>query len=627
MLTLFLDESLDYNDVNYATTMSQLGRIRSFPLDDPDFLVFFDDLANQIISNEDWIRNSRAISNVVHAIGKLQLLHQPATVKSSEKIMNFCSDYAETIVSSGTPQGIANICWSIAKQNYTASINFVQEAERQASWILTGGAGSPQAVANLVWACATLGFEEAPHLLEQIEDQAEWVVRIGSPQAVGNTAWACATMGLSCPKLLSSMEQYSDRLVQEGTPQDLANMVWAGATLGQSTPNLLDELEQRSSWLVEMGSPQAIANVLWAFAKRKYPAVRIVAAMEQQASKLFKSPQAVANTAWACCKMGLECPRLFQAIEEHPHVVANMKPQEIANTAWACAKMSLHAPRLFRAIDEQSFRLIQEGSCQDACNTALAFATLGYTPNLFFDEFETIADTIVQEGFVQHVINACYALVMLDLEQRYQHEFRKLWVRAIQLVANDKSIITVEVEMQLYQIYWFAQASGLELPEPPIPYFAHNDNAGAEITWKSVPADYEQSRFWSQADGSVSSSSSLLSGKQEASSILRELGWKHDLRVSPIRLDRDGTTHEDDPGILAIDMANIETKVAIEYDGVWHFLREVGSGQVLPNMENGTTKAKRRFLECLGWNVTNIPYFGLETLRKRLRDSKKRSLS
>jgi hypothetical protein len=51
----------------------------------------------------------------------------------------------------------------------------------------------------------------------------------------------------------------------------------------------------------------------------------------------------------------------------------------------------------------------------------------------------------------------------------------------------------------------------------------------------------------------------------------------------------------------------------MECDGPSHFLREVwlgwvGSGKVL-KVENATTIAKRRFLERLGWNVVNIPFF------------------
>jgi hypothetical protein len=62
--------------------------------------------------------------------------------------------------------------------------------------------------------------------------------------------------------------------------------------------------------------------------------------------------------------------------------------------------------------------------------------------------------------------------------------------------------------------------------------------------------------------------------------------------------------------MLAIDITSKEHMiVAIEFDGPGHFLREVGSGKTL-EIENGQTKAKRRFLEHLCSNVSiNIRYF------------------
>jgi hypothetical protein len=92
--------------------------------------------------------------------------------------------------------------------------------------------------------------------------------------------------------------------------------------------------------------------------------------------------------------------------------------------------------------------------------------------------------------------------------------------------------------------------------------------------------------------------------QKEVSSILRGLGFDHDEEVSPWN---DGEVSAP-PGMLAIDMACRIKMVAIEFDGPCHFLREVGSGKVL-QLENGATKAKRRFLERLGWKVVNISYF------------------
>eukprot|EP00978_Attheya_sp_CCMP212_P048281 scaffold497262_cov47-Attheya_sp.AAC.1 len=54
-------------------------------------------------------------------------------------------------------------------------------------------------------------------------------------------------------------------------------------------------------------------------------------------------------------------------------------------------------------------------------------------------------------------------------------------------------------------------------------------------------------------------------------------------------------------------MACAKQKIAIEFDGPSHYLKSVGTGDVT-RVENGATKAKRRFLERVGWKVINLNY-------------------
>jgi hypothetical protein len=101
--------------------------------------------------------------------------------------------------------------------------------------------------------------------------------------------------------------------------------------------------------------------------------------------------------------------------------------------------------------------------------------------------------------------------------------------------------------------------------------------------------------------------------QNEVSGILDDLGFHHLSEVSPV------TKKDMFPlprGMLAIDMACRKQMVAIEFDGPYHFLREVGSGKVL-EVENGATKAKRRFLERLGWKVVNIRYFNWDKAKSK----------
>jgi len=67
---------------------------------------------------------------------------------------------------------------------------------------------------------------------------------------------------------------------------------------------------------------------------------------------------------------------------------------------------------------------------------------------------------------------------------------------------------------------------------------------------------------------------------------------------------------DDDYGdFMAIDFACRERKIAVEYDGKYHFLTELEEG-ARANMgrQNGKTIAKRRLMEQMGWKVVNIDY-------------------
>ena len=150
----------------------------------------------------------------------------------------------------------------------------------------------------------------------------------------------------------------------------------------------------------------------------------------------------------------------------------------------------------------------------------------------------------------------------------------KLWDRAIELFASDVDFIDEELQ-QLSQTLIFAEADGIKVPQMP-----QRMAKRMELVRNSV-------------DESVSHSS------KQVSQLLHEIGFHHECEVSP-----DGSISG---GMLAIDFACPEQKIAIEYDGPSHFLKAVGSGK-LTCTESGATKAKRRYLEQLGWKVINIDY-------------------
>jgi hypothetical protein len=174
------------------------------------------------------------------------------------------------------------------------------------------------------------------------------------------------------------------------------------------------------------------------------------------------------------------------------------------------------------------------------------------------------------------MINICSLFAVLDLVKTYLKEFRLLWAKAFIL---DPNVLPVDAHRQLFQTHAFVTASGVKSLEAP---------ALLETDEIAFEANVRESR-----------------PQNEVSGILDDLGFHHLAEVSPVTKEN---IFPLPGGMLAIDMTCRKQMIAIEFDGPSHFLREVESGKVL-EVENGATKAKRRFLERLGWNVVNIRYF------------------
>jgi hypothetical protein len=331
ILNLYQNESKEFNNVNYATTMSQLlQRIRPLDRRDPLFLKFVDGLAAKVeVRGLEWI-GVQGISNIAHEIGKMQL-----RTTSARRIVEFTSSTENAKI-------------------------MVEE-------------GNPQNVASVAWACVTLGFQ-SPRLFSEIERRASWLVEEGNPQNIANTAWAFATLGVQSPTLFSEIDRRAFWLVEEGNPQAVANTAWACATLDFQSPRLFSEIERRASWLAEDGKPQAVANTAWACATLDFQSPKLFSAIERRAYRLVEEgkSQGIAITTWACATLGVQSPTLFSEIERRVSwLVEEGKPQNVATTAWACATLGLQSPRLFSAFDRQASWLLSRKEMHNIFSTPL----------------------------------------------------------------------------------------------------------------------------------------------------------------------------------------------------------------------------------------------------------------
>jgi hypothetical protein len=82
--------------------------------------------------------------------------------------------------------------------------------------------------------------------------------------------------------------------------------------------------------------------------------------------------------------------------------------------------------------------------------------------------------------------------------------------------------------------------------------------------------------------------------QQEVGESLRRLGVSHELE------------HITEDGLFSIDLAVVDRRIAVEFDGPSHFTTKFGTHTLEPL---GRTRLRDRLLSKLGWHVVSIPFF------------------
>jgi hypothetical protein len=311
--------------------------------------------------------------------------------------------------------------------------------------------------------------------------------------------------------------------------------------------------------------------------------------------------QEIANTMAAFATLGCAAPQLVQALlQQADRLVAQATPQELANLAWSLAVLDVYNSD---AIDSNgSYNRYNDQDSNDA-DTAIAASSSSSSSSQFFGALERHLNVLLEDETPQHLTKTCYAIAVLGLV-RDQHEcLVQLWERALQLL--DKAIILDadppvstaaasattaklfgnECLHQLFQTYLFAKTQGVDLPLTP--------------------------EFITQCRQTMQSSRIVSDLSAEVSQCLTEIGFVHDCEVVP---DDKVTLPAGAANMLAIDFANRESKLAVELDGPSHFLKHLAAPQSEDDWhrvdwtENGPTRAKRRYLQQLGWTVINLNY-------------------
>ncbi|KAJ8601617.1 hypothetical protein CTAYLR_007255 [Chrysophaeum taylorii] len=478
-------------------------------------------------------------------------------------------------------QHIANTTWAFAKSGIKAHGLFDAIAK---SSLVRLDEFSAQNIANTAWAFATAEVE-ARGFFNAIANTAQPRLIDFNSQNLTNTAWAFATAGVEAAGLFEAIARTALSRLGEFNSQGLANMVWAFAKAGVKAPALFDVIANTARLRLGEFNSQDLAETAWAFAALDVEAVGLFDAIAHTAqSRLgdFNS-QDLANTAWAFATAGVEAPGLFEAIASKARSrLGKFNSQDLANTVWAFATAGIDARELFDAVANAARSRLGEFTSQNLANTAWAFATASVATAGIFDAIADTARPRLGEFNSQDLANTAWAFACSDWTK--DPEFLSAIVSA--LMADPDALNN----RQMSQLHLVSLHFDLEWPD------------------RRFPFSRLRRRLQTAYQGQDPAPSLL---QRDVAAALRRVGWAHVFE------------HVTSEG-LSLDMAQPETKQAVEVDGPTHFLKRTSREshqqrdlrghsprRVAPK---GAARFKARLLRRLGWDVVHVPFFEWDTL-------------
>ena len=202
-----------FNDVNYATLMSKLGRLaphqkRALPADSR-YTSLLDTLTRAMTATPlPTGFGTQAVANIVHAHARLRQSNPP----------------------------------------------LFKAVDEHAAWFV-GTSEQPQHISIVAWSFAKLGVQ-APNLFDAISKRSSFLVDEGRPQEIANTAWAFSKLQYNASEFLAAVDDASELLIESGTTQAVSNISLAFAEIGYEPSEFFDCLEKQADEFVLQSGEQ-----------------------------------------------------------------------------------------------------------------------------------------------------------------------------------------------------------------------------------------------------------------------------------------------------------------------------------------------------------------------------------
>jgi len=575
LLDLYEHNTQQLNAIHLANIYGALAKeVRGS--DNVEKLKNDDKFKNMLESTIDKLQNTpnhfgvRAIATITHSLGKLKI--------SDQIFFNEIVRLRERIAEEGEPQALSNIVWACATVGHESAELFEAVAGQHK---LIAGTGDVQHLSNITWAFAKLDCK-AEALFGTVAGQHERIAKEGKVQEWSNICWAFAKLECkaNADELFHSVAAQHKRIAKNGKVQELSNICWAFAKLecNADAEALFRAVAAQYERITGSGNVQNLSNIVWACATLGYKSEELLKAVAAQHERIAKEGnlQALSNIVWACATLGYKSEELLKAVaSQHKRISKEGNLQALSNIVWSCSTLGYKSEELLEAVLAQHGRIAKSDKVQGMSNICWAFATAGHEAKNLFKAVAAQRERIARDGNEQNVTNTLWSFAIAGYLDEGRDLVEKLWNWACdgRLQLNDED---------LSQLALFYAAAQIEEP-----------NLNLEPPPESLLGQIEAAL--AKSDVTVSQN------HQEVSDTLTEINIDHKMEVSPF--EGSNVTFNTST-MLNIDIViskNDNKNIAIEFNGPFHYLQSNG-----PDVENGTTKFKRRLLEKLNFTVVSI---------------------
>eukprot|EP00980_Cylindrotheca_fusiformis_P003988 scaffold874_cov126-Cylindrotheca_fusiformis.AAC.21 len=558
-----------------------------------------------------------------------------------------------------SPQDIGTTLWAFATLDYKSDEiyrNIVRRADKNRARRC-----KPQELSNVLWALATT--DVIPEYRDAFDTLLVENARPSQSQAESDPI--TRLIAVASQELMNRPGDFKE--------QEIKDILWSLSRLGVRHPTLFKSVaehlvgDENSPEITGRGvegfSSQGMGNLAWSYARQAQLGAEV---MQRRARAITIYPVSgrLAHYTVSFIDVGESLlQKLFYAIAEadlkvHDNLSA-LTPQDLANTAWAFAILGMKHERFLSEVVKQMEKRLQlfvQGkkrgtyfNGQELANSLWALASLNFVRPALMDSIESYFLTVVGgAGGVsvasiaryhnrQELANIAWSCAVFGAYPR--RLIAALYLGLLGTGENTDPNYVQEVykdagiqSSAVMSIVYLQTVLDLEVPNHSLslpPGFPDKFGTIKTSIARSPSSILENDTFELEL---ISSKSQLAVG-----AILDSIGFDH-VQEHVIDMATLATEYgvsmppDSSKEVLSVDMAQVETKIGIEFDGPGHFITKIDNGPHAmhrdPSMTptginsdyffdwsddhqepNGSTVVKSRILRRLGWNVVKIPFW------------------